>query len=80
MANEIFTGEKSKLSAAAWRNFLILVENADPVIAEEIDLITYAVEQVPGDLVRDHAFFEIGFRFALHCLEQGNLKIVGNSN
>jgi hypothetical protein len=75
----MFTGEKSKLSAAAWTNFMQLTEAGDPIIEEETDLLVYAI-QSSGDLIRDRAFFEIGFRFALHCLEQGSLLPLGSDN
>jgi hypothetical protein len=77
---QMLTGEKSKLAAAGWQNFMQLAEASDPIIQEETDLLVYAITQPPGDMIRDHAFFEIGFRFALHCLEQGNLQPLGSNN
>jgi hypothetical protein len=77
---KMLTGEKSKLAAAAWQDFIRLAEASDPIIEEETDLLVYAITQPPGDMIRDHAFFEIGFRFALHCLEQGSLKPLDLNN
>jgi hypothetical protein len=75
---EILTSEKSEISSVAWRHFMRLFEAGTPVMEEEGALLLNAMSQ-QEEAVRDQAFFEVGFRFAMLCVEEGYLGPVGKN-
>ena len=79
MKSNIIISDKTRLAEAAWLDFAKRLEADDPILCEEVALLIWAISQPPGDMTRDKALFEIGFRFALHRIEQGALGDNGSS-
>jgi uncharacterized protein YifE (UPF0438 family) len=76
---DFMIASKDVLAKHGWNTFLDFVEKGEPELKEEIEMVFLAMTQA-DPIDRDRIWFEIGFRLALHYLEQGIICPLGSNN
>lgn len=78
---DYLTNDKAKLSASCWADFFKRIDQCEPEINDQVRMLETAIRLRPCEYPkRDQIFFEIGFQYALICLEQGVIQISGSAN
>lgn len=79
--SDYMTADKAKLSTECWTDFWKRVGDGEVQLRDQVKLAQTAMDLRPCEYPkRDRLFFEIGFQYALICLEQGVITQLGGAN